>query len=66
LWQIVSRQIERRLVADGGFTGTIRLNCLKGRVKNYSLEDNRIPEDEERRLAERRAAARDGNDRREA
>lgn len=65
LWQIVSRQIEAKLIG-GNFTGTIELNCLQGRVKNYALRDIRNPEEEERRMADRRAAERDGDDRRMA
>lgn len=65
LWQIVSRQIEAKLIG-GEFTGTIELNCLRGRVKSYALRDIRNPEEEERRMAERRAQERDGDDRRMA
>lgn len=65
LWQIVSRQIEAKLLAND-FTGTIELNCLHSRVKNYAIRDVKNPEEEERRLAERRAQMRDGDDRRMA
>lgn len=64
-WQITSRQIEKLLLSSD-FTGHIMLNCLHSRVKNYVPSPSLIPEEEERRHAERRSAPRDGDDRRMA
>lgn len=65
LWQVVSRQIEARLLRED-FTGKIELNVLHSRVKNYGIHDVKNPEEEERRLADRRASEREGDDRRMA